>query len=469
MVTVKLADGQSRQVMNSDWMIRSIRGLATIIMASLLLAGCAESTRPMATGNGNVRGINAIVTSPELIFLNEEQPIGNVNYRDVAGFKEWDDLTYNFNFDILLPDTEQAERLATQFIDVQADFEYTVVLTGTLANPSILFWEAEEKEWTGTETVFEVDFVHLSPLLGQVDIYYAPTGTTPVSGNQIGTLSNGDHIPYMELEQGEYEIILTAPGDPSTIVFQSGGIERTPANRITIALFDTNPTITATVGVNIIFDDGASLGIFDVNSLPQLRLGHASYGGGNIDGYFDNDFETVVFEDIGFLELSPFVDMSGINLPLDVTPTGDPGTILVEAEVQRVNNTRRSLIFWGLPGTHSIRLLEHEARPIEVFPFVRITNLSSSVGEIDIYVTDPETVLDETVFPDFGNAISGVTTGFFAMPIGMQDIVLTLPGEQTTIGPIYSVDLTAGEVLDLIIVDTADPAAAEIRILDSIP
>ena len=127
MVTVKLADGQSRQVMNSDWMIRSIRGLATIIMASLLLAGCAESTRPMATGNGNVRGINAIVTSPELIFLNEEQPIGNVNYRDVAGFKEWDDLTYNFNFDILLPDTEQAERLATQFIDVQADFEFAAV------------------------------------------------------------------------------------------------------------------------------------------------------------------------------------------------------------------------------------------------------------------------------------------------------------------------------------------------------
>ena len=151
----------------------------------------------MATGDGNVRGINAIVTSPELIFLNEEQPIGNVNYRDVAGFKEWDDLTYNFNFDILLPDTEQAERLATQFIDVQADFEYTVVLTGTLANPSILFWEAEEKEWTGTETVFEVDFVHLSPLLGQVDIYYAPTGTAPVSGNQIGTLSNGDRIPYI--------------------------------------------------------------------------------------------------------------------------------------------------------------------------------------------------------------------------------------------------------------------------------
>ena len=92
--------------------------------------------------------------------------------------------------------------------------------------------------------MFEVDFVHLSPLLGQVDIYYAPTGTAPVSGNQIGTLSNGDRIPYMELEQGEYEIILTAPGDPSTIVFQSGGIERTPASRITIALFDTNPTIT---------------------------------------------------------------------------------------------------------------------------------------------------------------------------------------------------------------------------------
>ncbi len=416
-----------------------------------------------------MRGINSIVTSPELIFLTEERPMGNVNYRGVAGFTQWDDLSYNFNFDVIRPNAAEAERLATQAIDVVANFEHTTVLTGTIANPSLLYWEAEAREWDGTESVYEVDFVHLSPQLGQVDVYYDLTGTVPVVGNELGTLDFGDRIPYLELEQDDYELILTAPGDPSTIIFQSPGVTRLPRERITFALYDTDPSIVAATGVGIIFESGASQGVPDVNSPPQLRLSHASFGVGNIDGYLNNDFGTVVFPNVGFDQSSPYIESSETVLPVDVTPTGDPATVLVEADIQRINNSRRSLLFWGLPGTHFLRVLQHDARPIEIFPVVRLTHLSANVDDVDIYVVAPGTVLDETVVPLFNGAIPGISTGFFAVEVGMTEYIITLPGEKTPIAAPVVFDQAAGEVLDLIVVDTADPAVVEIRIFDSIP
>jgi len=439
------------------------------MLAVALLAGCAESSRPVATGKGKVRGINAVVTSPELIFRNEERALGNVNYRSISGFDEWDDLSYNFNFDIILPGASASERIATQFIDVQADFEYSIVLTGSLANPILISWEAEEREWDGTETVFEVDFVHVSPLLGQVDVYFAPEGTVPVVGNEVGTLSDGERIPYVELAEGDYELIVTAPGDPSTIIFQSSGLQRLPAERVTFMLFDPDPSIVSPIGVNIIFDGGAAQGLTDVNSLPQLRLTHVSFGAGNIDGYFNNDFGTKIFDNVAFDQSSPYVEFSETTLPVDITPTGDPTTVLVEGDIQRINNSRRSMIFWGQPGAHGLRLLQHDARPVEVFPVARITNLAAVVGTVDIYIVEPGTVLDETVFPTFGGAIPGISTEFFPVTEGMNEYVLTLPGDKTPIATPVTFDQASGEVLDLIIVDTADPAVAEITVFDSIP
>ncbi len=446
-----------------------LRASTAIVIAAALIAGCAETSRPTATGKGKVRGINSIVTSPELIFLTEERPMGNINYRGVAGFTEWDNLTYNFNFDVIRPNAAEAERLATQVIDVLADVEHTTVLTGTIANPSLLYWETEAREWDGSETVFEVDFFHASPLLGQVDVYYDLEGTAPVVGNEVGTLGFGDRIPYVEREQDDYELILTAPGDPSTVIFQSPGVPRLPRERITFALYDTDPSIVADAGVGIIFESGVSQGIPDVNSPPQLRLTHASFGVGNIDGYLNNDFGTVVFPNVGFDQSSAYVEFSETILPVDVTPTGDPATLLVEADIQRLANTRRSMLFWGLPGAHFLRVLLHDARPIEIFPVVRLTHLSSNVDDVDIYVVAPGTVLDETVVPLFNGAIPGISTGFFAVEVGMTEYVVTLPGEKTPIAAPVVFDQAAGEVLDLIVVDTADPATVEIRIFDSIP
>ena len=103
-------------------LLRASRLTPTLI-ALACIVGCAEGTRPEATGKGAVRAIHAMVETPELAFLNEEKKIGGVDYRRVLGFQEWDDLEYNFNFDFASPGQADHTRLATEFIDVVADME----------------------------------------------------------------------------------------------------------------------------------------------------------------------------------------------------------------------------------------------------------------------------------------------------------------------------------------------------------
>ena len=152
------------------------------VWVALALSGCAESQRPESTGKGSVRAINAIVDSPDLVFRNEERSQGNIGFRTTVGFTNWDDLEYTFNFDIFLPDEDDAIRLASQFVDVIVDTEYSLALVGSLDDPSVIMWEDAERSWEGTETVFEADFVHLSPMTGQVDVYFVLDGAAPVPG-----------------------------------------------------------------------------------------------------------------------------------------------------------------------------------------------------------------------------------------------------------------------------------------------
>ena len=150
-----------------DSMIRRLIALVVTIFVVTAVCGCVESARPETTGKGNIRGINSIVTSPDVIFLIEERTLGTVAFKQTSGFSPFDDLSYLFNFDVVLPGTIIPTRLTSEFIDVIVDHEYTVVLTGSLASPSSFVWDDTIREWAGTETVSEVTFAHLAPSLGE--------------------------------------------------------------------------------------------------------------------------------------------------------------------------------------------------------------------------------------------------------------------------------------------------------------
>ena len=441
--------------------------LTAILVSAAFAGGCTESSRPEATGKGSVRGIHAIVDAPEVAFLIEERTISGLRYKQGSTFNDYDDLEYTFNFDSLPFADQPSRRLASQFIDFQADTEYTLVLTGSLANPAIVSWEAPEREWDGTETVFEADFVHLSPQLGQVDVYFAETGTVPVDGNQIATMQHGDRIAYREFPVASYEVIVTPPNQPDTILFQSLSIPASAAIRATLALYDVDPSITALVAVALINNAGSATTLADVNSPSQLRLFHTRQSGASVDAYFDADFDNVIFADLGFGELSPYADVSAANTQITLTDVGDSTSTVFESEVGVPPNSRNTVLFGGPDDTLTFKSLRDEARPLSTYPLARITNMVTSVASIDLYVLDPGTPIDDEVAAAVFGIVGAADTGFLPIETGMREITATRNGEKSAISAPVVVDLQAGDILDMVLLDTADPAVVELRTFDS--
>ena len=450
--------------------MKTPRHVITVIVALLAAAamgGCAETAFEEATGEGSIRGINSIVTSPLLTFLIEERSIGDTNFKQTAGFAEYDDLTYNFSFDILLPGSLSATRLATQSIDVVRDTEHTIVIAGTIAAPTLISWESEERVWAETDTGFETDIAHLSPALGEVDIYLLPVGTVPAAGGAIGTLSFGERIPYREFAEGSYELFLTLPDDPANYLYQSQTVVSAPATRFTFAIFDSDLSITAGVAVSLINSGGGSASLPDVNSSPNFRLLHAAFGTNNVDGYLNNDFSTIIFSNVGFGELSVYAPIGRTTMPFTVTDAGNSGAPVHEEEITIGGNSLHTMILNGEPGALSYVDIRDEARPLETFPILRLTNVSVNAGVIDIYILPPGTVIEEGTPARFSGLPNSFNTGFMNTLEGMLEITITPFAEITPISVPITIDIGNGDFVDIAILDTADPAINELFIFNS--
>lgn len=441
--------------------------ITALLLALLVAGGCADSTREEATGKGRIRGINAVDTAPELTFRIEERNIDNVSFKQTTAFSTFDDLSYNFNFDLFLPGAAEATRVATTFIDVVADNDYTVVLTGSIANPSIVVWEDPISELADTATVFEFMIGHLSSSLGTVDVYLAEAGTVPMAGNAVATLSRGERLPLTEFASGiDYELILTPPNDPLTELFHSDAFQVAAASRAMVGLFDADPSITAQVGVNLISSDGLTAALGDVNFPPQLRLIHSSIANANIDAYVDMDFNNAVFSDVAFGELTNYIDIPIGTPDFSITQTGNPGMIFNENVLVITPNLKRTLHFGGAAGSEFFRIVVDEARPLSTFPVMRILNMSVNTDFVNVYIEEPGTEITDETLPAFFGLGTQADTGFFGPDAGTLEITITATDDVTPIAPPVSVDLANGDATDYVIHDTVDPNVLELRLVE---
>jgi len=436
-----------------------------LILSIALGSGCAESTRGEASGKGSIRGINSIVDSPGLLFQIEELNLGVIGFKEATSLSPYDDLSYNFNFDLVRPNVADAERIATEFIDVVADTDYTLILTGTLDNPSIIRWEDPKREWSGEETVWEAIFTHLSPALGDVDVYFAAPGTTPILGGAIASLANGERLPIAEYEADVYELILTPPGDPSTILYVSTVIAAIAQNRATFAIFDPDPTITGPISVNLIGEGGVSGSIPDPNFPAQLRLLHGSFQTENVDGYYNLDFNNLIFPNVGHKEISAFADIAIGITSVNLTAVGNPGADILTNDVLTAPGTIRTIVLAGPAGNLFLNSLLEDARPVSTFPLIRVASIGVNYDFVDIYIDEPGTDIND-VPPRFTALSTQQDTGFVPAIDGIRQLTVTNFFSKDPISAPIMLDLSVGDVVSIGIFDTVDPLVVEAFVYD---
>lgn len=242
--------------------MKSITRLSLVLaIASLFLAACGSSHNDTVTGKGSIRAINAAPDIGVVSFLIEELPLVSLDFKEISGTADYDDLQYNFNFDLFLPGDVEATRLMTHSLQVTSDQEYTFALAGTFENPELFLWEQFGRDWAteladadtaGTViSVLEVSFGHVASSLGAVDAYLETPGTSPEFATPRGTLNYGDFVAAAEIQTGNYQFILTEAGDPTNILFASNPFFLNAAASDLITIMDDGGTFTADISIRL--------------------------------------------------------------------------------------------------------------------------------------------------------------------------------------------------------------------------
>ena len=435
-----------------------------LITLTLALAACSSGTQfPEPTGKGTFRGLNAISTSPSINFRLEEvtgQRILSMNYRDITAPTRFDDFEYNFNFEVRFAGELLDTRVATVTQKIDANRDYTFVATGAVENPTILTWIGDERVFEAEETVAEVRLAHLAESVGPVDFYFAPTGTTPVLGEADGTLSFGEILPAQDVEAGNYELIVTAPGDPTTILYQSIAVTYATRTAAIVAIFDGTTDDAAPIKGNVLVTiGGSSFAINDPRFPSTLSFIQASRSLETVDIYGDELLTNQVVGALPYTGTSNEISVGDGEQPYFFTPAGTTGAVVFETTVVPGGGRRYEHYSIGetgsLLGVSGVR----NTQPVSIYPTLAVTNMLPSAQIADVYVVEPGESIDDIV-PRF-SAIYGFISGRLPLVAGTYDVIITADDSKVPLGT-QQITISNGDVVRFTLFETADPNVIEI-------
>ncbi|HET6630860.1 MAG TPA: DUF4397 domain-containing protein [Woeseiaceae bacterium] len=442
-------------------MTKNPPALVLLVCAGLLFAGCTETQREKATGEGSIRGIHAMASAPEVNFLIEERSLGKLSYRAVTAPQLFDDLVYDFNFDTRFPGDAEILRLATVSADIQPDTDYVFALTGTVDAPSIVVWETPERVFEEGETAFEASIGHLAAGSGDLDVYLAPPGTAPVAGQARGTLAFGELLPPFEAEAGKWVLTVTAAGDPAAVLFRSTTQSLAERSRVLFTIQDAGSSLTSELAVQRMTREGAAAPLADSRFPPTRRFFHAASGTAGLDVVVDKNFAAPIVSGLAFGQVSPDVEVPSGESTYSFTQAGNPGAILHEEEDSTAANSRSISFIAGAPADLELVTFPDDRRPIPRIAKLRATLLSANFEEADIYLLESGTDIADKA-PGFNGIESLVSTGYLQLAPGRYDLTVTVAGEKTVAAGPLTLDLASGDIRDFAIIDTPDPNVLDI-------
>ncbi|MDX1506661.1 MAG: DUF4397 domain-containing protein [Woeseiaceae bacterium] len=442
--------------------------MRNLLLLGLLaaLVGCSsESNFPTPTGKGTVRAINAIPQSPTVTFLIEQRALGNLAYGAATAGQRWDDFEYTFNFRVNILGEDDPRVIASQLLKVDADRDYTFLLTGDTLTPTVTLFESDERSYDGTESIFQVQFIHAAPAEGPLDAFLAPPGTPLVAGEELATLNFGEVSAPIDLTAEDLVLTYTVAGDPTQIVFQSDTTSIVSSQSVYAMIIPATENLTAPYLGRLINLAGGDANLVDIRIPPTIRFIQAAITLPTADVYDDEMLTNQILSDFAFGDVSGDLVTTTDQVDYTYTDAGNPGAILFEAGFTAFAGRRHN--FYSLETLSGLGPLGQivERSTVATAGRARIFPAANNHQSLDLYVVDAgEPLTDET--PLFTTLIYTLASPVLNFTAGSYDIYVTAEDDRSTIvaGPVQ-MDLALGEFQEIVIFDTVDPATAEIRLL----
>jgi hypothetical protein len=433
------------------------------IIAAATVAGCGgESALPEATGDGVIRMINAIPTSPEIGFLIEERTLGSVAYKSNSSPQRWDDLSYTFNFEISRPLVSNT-RIASRLLDVVRDTEYTFVVRGSVDAATVDVWEIPERSFSGSETVFEMRMGHAADALGAVDVYLAPESAAPALGDLVATLAPGEVSTPADVEQAIYVVTITSAGEPADMLYQSVPTQIVSSQSVLITVFEGDANDTAPVTIRIFNGQGLSSALPDARFPPTARFVHATRDLGTSDIYDDEALQNRIVENFAFGDVTGDIDMAVGELTITATAPGNVGAIQLEDALTTFAGSHVNYYFTVVADELVGAQVPVDRRSIETIARLSFFHSASNHPLVDLYVVEAGTSIEGALPRQIGLAY-GLQTPAISLTAGSYDIYVTTFGEKTVLDGPISLEAALGDVFEGVLLDRVDPSLAEFKL-----
>lgn len=433
----------------------------TLACAALALTGCDSGRQ--APPKVSVR-VADVAPGFEFLAFQREQSNPERDNTDQMQFGAvaeviYDADTYDFHVHSRSLNLNEPGRTWSFQGELDADHFYTILLAENAGEvvPIVLAHSPTD----GTNV--DVAAVHAAAGLPAMDLYIERTGVGIAGATPRGTFGPLETIPSFNLQSGDYELFLTAAGDPSTVLLTSTSVNFPAGGTVTIVPMSTGNQGSHPLAV-LVMQAAASV-LYDRNSGTELRVINAAVDQAPRDVVVDGQFSPPLFAAVPYLAPTPYVPVPLGERAVTVTPPGNPGVLELEQKYTAVADRRTTLLFAGDAGALRPVFANDDNRRIHGEAKVRFMNAATQfTAPLDFAVAlpgeDPNTVAPLTRI-----AAPGIANYNFLAP-GEYDVYVRLENSTTIVSGPTRINVAAEGLYSVLAINGPDTATASVVLLD---
>ena len=413
-----------------------------------------------------VRVLHASPNAPAVnILVNGEEALSGVDYAQGSGFLPVVEEN-NIQVEAIIPGGNAVVIDADVALDYSTEATIIAVDNVPAIAPLAIVNSSDSAITTGN---FRAQVVHAAPAAPAVDVYVTTfdadlAASTPINGAG-NPLAFQDFTEQLETPAGDYQIRITAGGDPSAVVYDSGEISLAEgADLMIVAVENTGPG--ATPVQLIVLDGTAASQLNDVDTPASVIAAHLSPDAPAVDLLADvndttEDEAIPLVRNVAFTE---FCELDSVPAPGDYTisvvANSDNSIVALQFPLAVEQGTEAiaavsGFLSSGDPAITALPLVDGSTRSVVTETKLRITHGSPSTGPVDLYLVATGTDISG-VEPTFADVPFGADTTQLSVANAVYDAIVTPAGTKTAAISLTGLDFSAGgAVIDVIARDPA--------------
>ncbi len=437
-----------------------------VLLAALTLIGCDQGQKaPVKT---HVRIVNAAPNFAQL-WYQREQPTNEspeaLTFKSVTAH-DYDADTYDFFVYQRRVGTSELLDTWTWIKQLVADTQYTFVLAETAGKISPQIVEYSGKLANSNDT--QIAVVHAGETLPAMDVYMQAPGVGIAGATPRGTVSFLGRIAPKTFASGDYEVTLTAAGDPSNVLFTSSTVNLAVGVTNVFVIADEGGQGTAAISL-ILAQETSSVVLYSTNATSGVRAINVADDGAARDFAINHEYSPPILPAVPHGTATSYVTVPlNASLPINVTPVGNPGVIELDVPLVAAAGTLNTVLFAGPAGTLVSQIVTDDRRRLKSEAKLRFINAANQFTTATEIVLMPPGADQTTIGPLTGLGAPSVTDYLYITP-GAYDLVFRETITNTVrAGPIH-VNLVSGGIYGVLTLNGPDTATASVVFIDDAP